>query len=77
MGTAEPWRHGAAFGSYVEDVSVEARQPEAVTCRFPEVPEQGQWELSAFIRRVGGKNAETHEDGLYARRAVVFGDSES
>lgn len=73
-GVAEPWRHDDTIGSYVEEVSVEVGEPQAATCRFPEVPDGGEWELSAFIRRVGGAAAKTHEDGLYARRALLFGD---
>lgn len=76
-GTAEPWRHNDAIGSYVEQVSVEIGKPKAATCAFPEVPDGGEWELSAFIRRVGGNEARSHEDGLYARRAVLFGHDRS
>lgn len=73
-GVAEPWRHDDTIGSYVEQVPVEVGVPQAATCRFPEVPGDGEWELSAFIRRTGGTAAKTHEDGLYARRALLFGD---
>jgi len=57
----------------VEQLYVDSTQPVAGSCRFPELPHKGTWELSAFVRRGDGPTTQTHEDGLYSRRAVIIG----
>jgi len=71
-GAAEPWRQAETIGSYVVQVPLAAGTPQVASCRFPSVPTQGDWELSAFVRRSGNAEVASHEDGLYSRRKLSF-----
>jgi hypothetical protein len=71
--TAEPWEDDEAIGSYVTAVDVAPGGPTVGSCRFPSIPEEGEWQLSAFVRRPGSA-ARGLEDGLYSRRQLSFGD---
>ena len=71
--TAEPWKAGEAVGSYVSELDVTPGAPTIGSCRFPTIPEEGEWQLSAFVRRPGGA-AGGLEDGLYSQRRLSFGD---
>jgi hypothetical protein len=73
-GTAEPWEAAEAVGSYVSEVRVTSGAATVGSCRFPSIPKQGEWQLSAFVRRAGG--ADSHEDGLYSRRRLGLGDKQ-
>lgn len=71
--TAEPWGNDKALGSYVSEVRVTPGTSVVGSCRFASVPEKGEWQLSAFIRRAGGGGS-GHEDGLYSQRRISLGD---
>jgi hypothetical protein len=74
--TAEPWEDGKAVGSYVSEVRVTPGAAIVGSCRFPAIPVQGEWQLSAFIRRAGGADG-GHEDGLYSQRRLRPGDGQA
>jgi len=57
----------------VTKVDVTPGGPTVGSCRFPSIPEEGEWQLSAFVRRPGSA-ARGLEDGLYSRRRLSFGD---
>lgn len=73
-GTPEPWNDRGTIGSYVVQVPLPVGAPEVASCKFPSVPDEGEWELSAFLRRSGDTNPGNHEDGLYSRRTLRFED---
>jgi hypothetical protein len=72
-GTAEPWEVDEAIGSYVSEVRVTPGAPTVGSCRFPSIPREGEWQLSAFVRRAGSTDS-GHEDGLYSQRRLGLGD---
>jgi hypothetical protein len=71
--TAEPWKDDEAIGSYVSEVEVTPGAPTIGSCRFPSIPEEGEWQLSGFVRRPGGAGSGL-EDGLYSQRRLSLGD---
>jgi hypothetical protein len=74
-GSAEPWRNDAAVGSYVSEVNVTPGAATVGSCRFPQIPRKGEWQLSAFLRRAGSADSGL-EDGLYSRRRLSLGDGQ-
>lgn len=72
--SSEPWTDRQAVASESRQVIVSDAVPEVLTCRFDELPHDGDWQLSAFLRRAGAEEGGTHEDGLYSRRTVTFQD---
>ena len=73
--TAEPWKASDAIGSYVTQVRATPGAATVGSCRFPSIPEQGEWQLSAFVRRAGGTGSGL-EDGLYSKHRLRLGDGQ-